>query len=165
MKVEWLKEKKIAVKRIESGEDGSEKCFSSFWTTTAVRKTIYVTVQCLRPATSSDIFYSIALLKRPMDTFNCFWDVLRWFHHSINHEAWLEKHWLRGYSCRGTQLSVALWLIRLFPNNIYLFLFECRLVFLGLFSLGLHSSPLFFFLFMFKNGQVALLKEPLSSSY
>lgn len=83
----------------------------------------------------------------------------------MNHESWLEKHWIRGYNFEIIRSEVSwntarcCFMIRLFLNNIYLFFFERRLVFLGFFSLRLHFSPLFFFLFIFKNGKVTYLRS------
>lgn len=59
--------------------------------------------------------------------------------------------------------ALCCFMARFFLNDIYLFFFEGRLVFLGLSSFSLHFSPPFFFLFIFKNGKVTHLKEALAS--
>lgn len=127
-------------------------------------------MQHLLPTMPSDIFYSNSFLKMPMDTFNYLWDALCWFCRSISHESWLEKHSRSSFwdgqawnAMERSALSAALGLTGLLPSDIYLFSFEGRLVFLGLFSFKLHCSPLLFSLFIVKNGEVTHLKEAPSS--
>lgn len=60
MKVGWFKEKKIALRRVESWKDESEECFSSFLTVTHSRKGNFITRQCLLPTMPSDVSHSIS---------------------------------------------------------------------------------------------------------